>query len=135
MRVTPSLPQRGWQPKMSIPLTSYLHFPMSKENFLLTSRRLLHFWMHQRGRRQTLPQFKRALYHFPIISTMPKFYIKFFDPGKKRIYINAAVIPITPDWIMTATAMMTPPIISATATLPFLISSNSSIPLVSLSRI
>src|SRR5659263_589453 len=55
---------------------------------------------------------------------------------KKRNYpINAAVIPITPDWIIIATVIITPAISSATATSPFLSSANSSIPLVSLSRI
>lgn len=57
------------------------------------------------------------------------------DPcKKKRFQIREAVMPITPDWMIQATAMITPPISSATATLPFLSSSNSSTPEVSLSR-
>lgn len=53
---------------------------------------------------------------------------------KKMDQTSAAVIPSTPDWIMTATAIITPAISRATATLPFLSSSNTSTPLVSLSR-
>ena len=45
---------------------------------------------------------------------------------------SAAVIPATPDWMIRATAMMTPAISSATATLPFLSSSNAFTSLVSL---
>ena len=47
---------------------------------------------------------------------------------------SAAVIPATPDWMIRATAMMTPAISSATATLPFLSSSNALTSLVSLPR-
>ena len=63
-------------------------------------------------------------------------FYRYVEKLKKAwIYISAAVMPITPDWIITATAIITPPISSATATLPFYISANSTIPFVSLSRI
>jgi len=69
------------------------------------------------------------------MQTAKSLFFIFFKKRKKiECYTRAAVIPITPDWMMTATAMITPPISSATATLPFLISSNSSTPFVSLSR-
>ena len=67
-------------------------------------------------------------------STEPFFLFFDFYDKKRGFYISAAVMPITPDWIITATEIITPPIIRATATLPFLISANSSTPFVSLSR-
>jgi len=59
MRVTPSLPQRGRQPKGSIPLTPFS--PIPEENFASTSREPSHIlWMPQREWRQRLPQPKRT---------------------------------------------------------------------------
>ena len=43
---------------------------------------------------------------------------------------SAAVIPMTPDWMIRAVATITPAIIRATATFPFLSSSHSFTPLV-----
>ena len=56
-------------------------------------------------------------------------------PGSTWTYqIRAAVIPMTPDWMIRAVAMITPAIIRATATFPFLSSSHSFTPLVRWSR-
>ncbi len=67
------------------------------------------------------------------------FISAFFVEIKKEklleiLQARAVVIPTIPDWMIRATAMMTPAISSATATLPFLSSSNSWTPVVSLSR-
>ena len=43
MRVTPSLPQRGRQPKRNIPLTPFLHLPRLKREFLVNLQRAVLF--------------------------------------------------------------------------------------------
>ena len=50
---------------------------------------------------------------------------------REVIQASAAVIPVTLDWMIRATAMMTPAISRAPATFPLLSSSNSFTPVVS----
>jgi len=45
MRMTPSLPQRGRQPKGGIPLTLFIHFSRLEREFLVNPQRAIAFFM------------------------------------------------------------------------------------------
>ena len=64
MRVIPSLPQRGRQPKGNIPLT-LVHLSRLKREFLVDLQRAIVFFMNASwGQGQRLPQPKRASEQF-----------------------------------------------------------------------
>ena len=80
MRVTPSLPQRGRQPKGNIPLTPFLHLSHFKKEFSSTSKGLSYFlWMPYKGGGKGSRSPKENRYNFPMISTKPIFHIIFFQ--------------------------------------------------------
>ena len=82
VRVTPSLPQRGRQPKGSISWPHLYISPVPKENLSSTSRELSHFsWMHQRGGVKGCRSSKKCQNNFPMISINPK-------NGKKGVCIS-----------------------------------------------